>query len=340
MMQISDFKVTGSAPPASVPMPSASTAPPTLPASMVEQTDPSRAGPAVAEPAAATSTAPAVTEAQPTAAEVLDAATTPAEPAPAEPEKPTKIDPRFSALARKEAQLFREREAMKAQKAALEEAHRQVVAFEEARQTAKTNPLAALDALGLSYEEITQHLLNGNTPTPAAEVAAVRQELEQLRAEQREAQERAEKAAQDRLAQEQAQIIESFRASAIEHVATNADRYELTTVNNAAHLVPQVIEEHFAKTKQLLTVAQGAELVEKHFERLADQVAKTRKFQARNASTNTAPTTAPAAPAATAPAPAARTLSNAMTASATATAPKFRTDEDRIRAALARLEGR
>jgi len=316
-MDISGFQVQGVTPTTSVPLPAASEAPATAVDAPVAETTVAVEAPA--EPAAAVA---------------------PAEQ-PAE-EKPTKVDPRFSALAKKEAMLYREREAIKAQKAALEAAHRQVVAFEEARQIAKQDPLAVLSALGLTYDDVTAKALGVEKPTtPEAEVAAVRAELERFREEQAEAAQRAEAAKAQALEAERQAVIETFRRDAVAHVESNPEKYELTRIHEAASLVPQVVEQHFAKTGKLLDVAQAAELVEKHFEQLAEKAAKARKFQARTESQKTTPASVPAASAAKAPAAApSKTLSNTLTASAATTTTKARTDEDRIRAALARLEGR
>lgn len=344
-MDVSDFKATRGPVTTTVAPPAArGAAIPTLPPTMAEQAPPSAIDLEAAPEAPADAAAP--TEAEPssiatTTEEVLAAAVAPDETvveqttATEEP-APTKVDPKFSALARKEAQLYREREELKAQKAALEQAHRQVVAFEEARQVARRDPLAALEALGITYDALTEHVLNGGKPTPNAEVAAVREELAQLRAEQEAARARAEELASARLAEENQAVIEEARQAAVAFTEANVDRYELTAANNGASLVPQVREQHFARTGKLLTIEQAADLVEKHFEGVADRIAKARKFQTKIAPPPRAP---PATPAATPPA-AQRTLSNALTASASTAPAKARSETDRIRAALARLEGK
>lgn len=340
-MDHSSFTVTTGAVATAIPPPKATTAPPPqLPLAMREQSSDAANGRPIE--AAASPEPAAVPTAEETTAAVVEAAApvdgaSPAaeESAPvAEPERPAKVDPRFSQLARKEAELHRAREAMKAEKAAIEQAHRQVVAFEEARNAAKRDPLAALEALGLSYDDLTEQMLNGKKPTPSGEVAALRQELEQLRVEQEQARARAEQAAAARLEAERAAVIDEARQAAVAHVEANADRYTLTTINGGASLVPQVREQHFARTGQLLTIEQAASLVEKHFEGIADRVVKAR--QGIPAKTATAPAAAPAANPPAAP----RTLSNALTASPSVAAPKPRTEADRIKAALARLEGK
>jgi len=339
-MEMQDFKTHTGAARVTAPSVSRGAEPVALPLTMTEQAAPTAGAPVTPPAEQPTATEPTATAmpAETTAAEVLASAAVeqPAEETTEAP-APAKVDPKFSALARKEAQLYREREELKAQKAALEQAHRQVVAFEEARQVARRDPIAALEALGVTYDALTEHVLNGGKATPTAEVAAVREELAQLRAEQEAARARAEELASARLAEENQAVIEEARQAAVAFTEANVDRYELTAANNGASLVPQVREQHFARTGKLLTIEQAADLVEKHFEGVADRIAKARKFQAKIAPPPRAP---PAAPAATPPATQ-RTLSNALTASAaTAPASRSRSDTDRIRAALARLEGK
>lgn len=336
-MDISSFTATNAARADTVPMPAQSAPPPMR---VIDAQEPPHLA-APAEPV--TEAAPSAADATQTPAPADAAPTAPDAPAaeqtPPPTDKPAKVDPRFSALAKKEAQLFREREALKAEKAAIEAAHRQVVTFEEAKQAAKLNPVAALEALGLTPAEVNEYILNGGK---VSEVTAVREEIERFKAEQEAARVAAEKAAAERLDAERNAVLDSFRRDAVAFVEASTDRYTLTRINNAATLVPQVVEQHFAKTGELLTTAQAADLVEKHFESIADRVVQARQGQARPEAKKAAPTPSPApAPVANAPTqPAAsKTLSNALTASASATTTRPRTDKERIQAALARLSG-
>lgn len=255
------------------------------------------------------------------------------------PEKPAeRVDTRFSALARKEAQLHKAREQLKAEKAAVEEAARQAAEFNSLRENARLNPIKALEALGLNYEQITEFVMNDNKPTPNAEVQSVREELERFIEQQKEAQKQAEEIAVQRLTAEQDSVLEAFRSDAIGFVSANPERYELTTADDAAYLVPEVIEQHFVETGELMPIEKAADLVEAFLDQKAQRYAATKKFQARMA-----PAQKPVVEPAAAELPAAKrsaSLSNALTASVATTANKPRSDQDRIRAALARLEGR
>lgn len=275
--------------------------------------------------------------AAPTAQEVLGTApeAAPESPAPApEPEKP-RAD-RFALLARKEQDLLRKQQAVKQQQQILAQQAEQLRAFEQAKKQALLNPLDALKQLGLTYEQITEFVLNDNKPTPNAEVMSVRQELEEFKRAQREEQEKLLEQQREMQTREQQAIIESFREEVGEYVSQHAETYELTNLYGGANLVSDVIEEHFKQSGKLLTIPEAAKLVEEHYEELARKAQQTKKFavtQQKVASTQ-AQTAAPAPKLGP-------TLSNDLSANVAAGVPKSpRSDADRIAAALARLEGR
>lgn len=276
----------------------------------------------------------------PTAADVLASApeteAAPAETAPAPapaPEKPR--SDRFAALARKEADVYRKQQAVRAQQAELARQAEEIKAFNEAKRQAALNPMAALKQLGLTYEQITQFVLNDEKPTPEAEVLSVRQELEEFKRQTRDEQQRILEAQRAAAAQEQQQIVEAFREEVKEYVGQHTDTYELTTLYNGENLVSDVIEEHFKQSGKLLTIPEAAKMVEDYFEDVTRKATATKKFAATQQkvaspqaqTTATAPKIGP-------------TLSNDLSAVATAAPKSPRSDADRIAAALARLEGR
>ena len=276
----------------------------------------------------------------PTAADVLattpetEAAPVEAAPAPAPaPEKPR--SDRFAALARKEAEVFRKQQAVRAQQAEIARQAEEIRAFQEAKRQAALNPIDALKQLGLTYEQITEYVLNDNKPTPSAEVQSVRQELEEFKRVQREEQQRLVEQQKAMIAQEQQQIISAFRDEVNDYVTQHSETYELTALYGGHNLVSDVVEEHFKQSGKLLTIPEAAKLVEEHYEDLARKAQATKKFAAtqqkvaspQGQTTATAPKIGP-------------TLSNDLSAVATAAPKSPRSDADRIAAALARLEGR
>lgn len=276
----------------------------------------------------------------PTAAEVLGQEAAPAPEIEAKPEpvveKPReRSSDRFAALARKEAEVFRKQQAVRAQQAEIARQSEQIKAFEQAKRNAVLNPVEALKALGLTYEQITEYMLNDQKPTPQLEVQSVRQELEEFKRQAREEQRQVLEQQKAMAAQEQEQIISAFRDEVKDYVDQHAETYELTALYGGHSLVSDVIEEHFKQSGKLLTTPEAAKLVEEHYEDLARKAQATKKFAAtqQKVASPQAPTTAQV----TKIGP---TLSNDLSATATATPKSPRSDADRIAAALARLEGR
>lgn len=242
---------------------------------------------------------------------------------------------RFAVLARKEAELHRQRQAIRQQQAELARQADEIRAFQEAKRGAVTNPIEALRALGLSYDDVTKYVLNENQPTPDLEIKSLRQELEEFKQQARQEQEQTREQQKIAMQREQAAIIEQFRAEVADYVREHAETYELTNLYNGAHLVSGVIEEHFEQTKKLLSNAEAAKLVEEYFEDLARKAQATKKFAVTQQEA--------ARPQVQQAAPAPKlgpTLSNDLGAIAAANSQRPRTDADRIAAALARLEGR
>lgn len=287
--------------------------------------------------------------APPTATEVLagapEAAPEVAAPVVEAPpvEKPKeRSSERFAALARKEAEVFRKAQAVRQQQAEIARQAEEIRAYQAAKQQAKLNPLDALKQLGLSYEELTEYVLNDNKPTPTAEVAALKQEIESFKRQTEESRRREMEARQAAEVEQQQQIVEAFRDEVREYVSQHAETYELTSLYGGANLVHEVIEEHFNEQRRngvvsprLMTIPEAAKLVEEHYEDLARQAQATKKFAATQQKATPPQVTTQQ----TAPKPGV-TLSNDLVATATAKAQSPRSDADRIAAALARLEGR
>ncbi len=232
---------------------------------------------------------------------------------------------RFAALAKKERALQRQMAELKAQQSKVSE-------YEAARKAAAQNPVKALEALGLTYEQLTQFLLNGNKPTPELEIASVKQEIERLRNETalkekaaREAQEQAARAEYQR-------TLSEFNAEINDYVKSNADKYELTAMYQGESIVQATIEQHFNNTKKILSIQEATELVEKYFEEQVAAAQKTKKFQAKSQPKEGGQPKGEQAAKTSSP-----TLANELTSSAPSLLPA-KTESDRLRRAMAALE--
>lgn len=274
---------------------------------------------------------------QPTAADVLGAPPAAPEAAPpAAPEPPKeRASDRFAVLARKEQEVFRKAQAVRQQQAVLAQQAEELRAFEAAKRTARLNPLEALKQLGLTYDDVAQYVLNDNTPTPDAQVQSVREELEAFKRQAREEQERLTRQQREMAAQEQAAIVEQFREEVSDYISQHSETYELTSLYNGASLVSDVIEEHFKMAGKLLTIPEAAKLVEEHYEDLARKAQATKKFAATQQRVDSAQAQTQASAPKMGP-----TLTNSLTTGVAGSPQRPRTDEDRVKAALARLEGR
>lgn len=272
---------------------------------------------------------------QPTAAEVLQQEAPPQD-VPVVEEKPKeRASDKFAVLARKEAELYRRQQAVKHQQAELARQAEEIRAFQDMKRNARLNPVDALKQLGLTYEEITEYLMNDNKPTPQAEVLSVKQELEEFKRQQQAEQKRILEEQRAAAEAEQQAIVEQFHEEVSDYVTQHADTYELTALYGGANLVWQVIEENFKQTQKLMSIPEAAKLVEEHYEELARKAQATKKFAATQQKA-----ASPQAPTQTQAPKMGPTLTNDLTASAAANSQRPRSDGDRIAAALARLEGR
>lgn len=221
-----------------------------------------------AEPAKSDTPAPA---ADPAAA----APATPAEPA----KKPLDLGKGFAALAREEQRVRAERQALKAEKEALGR-HQTLL---DAAAKASENPIALLQAAGLTYEQVTDWILkNQQEPTAEDRVALLEQrEAERVKA----AKDAEEKAASDRATQQ----IETFKGHLAKAITDAGEKYELINAEGAHEAVWEVIEGRFNETGKLMPWNEAADLVEAHLEERAKKLLAAKKLQPKQ--------DAPAAPA-------------------------------------------
>jgi hypothetical protein len=232
---------------------------------------------------------------------------------------------RFTALAKKERQLQKQMAELKQQQARLAQ-------FEKARSEAAQNPLKALESLGLSYEQITQFLLNNNKPTPELELQGVKQEIERLRQETALKEQRAKQAQEQAAKAEYQRTLQEFSQEVSDYLDENAGTYELTKMYEGQSIIQATIEQYFAQTKKIMSIEDAAKLVEKYFEDQVEAAQKTKKFQAKQ--TPKEDKGQPRREPAVKNSP---TLANELTSSAPSLLPA-KTESDRLQRALAALD--
>lgn len=231
---------------------------------------------------------------------------------------------RFAALAKKERQLQQQMQQLKLQQAEVDK-------YKSARETALQNPLEALKQLGLTYDQITQFMLNGQKPTPELEMQGIKQEIEKLRTEQADKERKQVEQQQAQAKADYQRTLSEFDQEVQDFVKSNSEKYELTSMYNGEAIVRATIEQHFAQTKKIMSVEEATELVEKYFEDQVTAAQKTKKFQAKQSPKEASQPKKEMGSKQPTP-----TLSNELTSSAPSMLPA-KTENDRLQRAMAAL---
>lgn len=272
--------------------------------------------PAVAAAAPVTEVPPAPPEGQP----------------PAMPPEPKKDNAAlFAALAKKEKAIRAERESIKAKAAELEKQRAEITDLLSLKTTAKQDPLSVLKTLGITYEELTQRILNDGRPAPDAEVKQLRDEVRQWQEKQEAERQRQLEEEKGRVAEEQKAAVDRFRGEVTSFVSSNAEKYELLNLYGQQGLVSEVIAQHYSATQRVMDTAEAADRAEKYLEELVQKAASTKKFAAKVAPQE-------AKPAQQVAQPRTNTLSNDLSASAPSMVNQPQSEADRIKRALAALD--
>jgi len=148
--------------------------------------------------------------------------------------------------------------------------------MESLNRLAKENPVEFINKFGLSYDDITNTILNENKPAPEL---AMRNEIGQLQsqlAEMKQSMEAREKA--EVQSQEEAQynkIIDQIN----NFVSDSGDDFELIRMQDAQPLVLDVIREHYGTNQKVMPYRQACQLVENHLEQAVRTAMAASRFQ-------------------------------------------------------------
>lgn len=211
------------------------------------------------------------------------------EAAPSQP-KEDRFSAKFAAIAREEKKMRLEREKFKAEReaerAALAKEKEEVARHRELKSKLKSDRGLALKYLeegGLTYDDLTQLILNDNKPTPEMMAKQVREEMEAFKREQEEAKRRAEEEAQKKQAEQLQSVLDNFKNEITTFVDQNAETYELTKTHpEGVELIFNVIDQHHAQTGRILSTEEAAKYVEAYLEEEAEKLYRgTKKLQAK-----------------------------------------------------------
>ena len=187
----------------------------------------------------------------------------------------SEFDRKFAALSRKEKAL-RERELELEKKFGSKEKELPL------ERRIRSNPLKALEELGLDYDKLTELALNDGRLTPDMQMKLMREELENdykekfnSLEERINAKEKMEEEAKyDAVKQGFVGEIESF-------INENQSDFEYVAHNEATDVVYDVIEEHYNETGRILDIKEAVEAVESYLEEEAEKLLNLGKVKNR-----------------------------------------------------------
>jgi hypothetical protein len=204
----------------------------------------------------------------------------PAEEAPKPKQKEDASAARFAELQRRTKEQYKKGQELKQ----LEE---QLSPIQSAMAKSKENPLALLEAAGLSYEDLTDFILNNalNQPENATQKSEIEQKVEALEAKLK-AEEDAKVSAAEKEHEEYVQkSIESFNSTVIE-LADSSEDFELIKVTESHSMVYDLVLAHHAQTGEVLPVVKAMEAIEAYLlQELEEKALKTNKIKQKFAAT-------------------------------------------------------
>ena len=259
------------------------------------------------------------------------------------PKEKDQFAEKLEILAKKERMVAREKMRIAQEKRELDESRKEYNQWKELKQGAKKNPLKYIAEAGLSYDELTQHVINGGTIPEEDKFESLRGELESIKAQRAEDLKKQQEEAQKAQSAQYEQVINNFKEEITDFVETNKDTYELISQRDATEEIYGAITEAFnasvnewRKNGQLgpmpkpMSIKDAADVMEEFYESEVKRLTETNKWKTKYGSAQQKPEDKKG------PSP---TLTNQMNTSSAPSLLPAKTEADRIRRALAKLEG-
>jgi len=202
---------------------------------------------------------------------------------PQAPAKPIKeLDSaRFAHLARKEAEIVKEKQALAAERDRLKPVWEQYQKYE---QTKKENPIEALKLMGFSETDVFNYLANKEAPKePTPEEKAIKAAEEAAQTKIKAWEEEQVKKLKDQETQQDKRTLAEFRNQISKTIELDKDKFEYINYYGpeAESLIYQTIETALINSKgtDLMSIQEAAELVENYYEGLDKGMANLKKRQ-------------------------------------------------------------
>lgn len=184
-------------------------------------------------------------------------------------------DPRFEALARKERQLQRMRKDLEAERSALQTKQKDYETGYIPKQRLTEDPFGTLNELGLTYDKLTEMLLE----TPNMNDPAIRALQNKIRALE-EKQNQAVKMQEEAATRQYQDAIKQITSEVKQLVDTSAD-FEMVKTTGLHEAVVELIEQTYNKDGYLMDIQEAAKQVEEHLLEEAEKLANTGKVKSR-----------------------------------------------------------
>lgn len=194
----------------------------------------------------------------------------------AEPQKPEsdawiKISEQQQKLAKAQAEI-------EAKSKELDAKLDRVNKYEEAKKRSKENPLALLEENNLTFDELTQFVLNNKNQPPELKVKALEELVTGLgkKLEDSIGQLRAEEAQRKQANTDEA--LKHYKQELKKAISAKPDDYELIIASNAFDTVYEVQKVYWEQNGTDLPVEEAAEQVERFFYQQGEKLLKAKKF--------------------------------------------------------------
>ncbi len=200
------------------------------------------------------------------AAEVAEAPA--AEPAPAPAAKEDRFSSRFAALSRKEKTLRQRETELESRMKALEASAESTRSVANKLESLKKDPLGALKEAGISFNDLANEVLLGQSK-PVAEVDPMDVKIREIVEAQTKSSREELEALKSQILQEKVDTGEkALRQNLVSTVEAQKENFELCASmgDEAIDLAREVIDQYWAANKQVLTYAEVLGMVEAHYE--------------------------------------------------------------------------
>jgi adenylate kinase family enzyme len=178
---------------------------------------------------------------------------------------------KFSILQRREREI-QKREAELRERAKEIESDSGYKEYTQAKNA--KNPLQALQALGMSYQDATEFVLNNSEATPAQQIKNLQSVIEELKNDLTGYK-------QSKEDEEYNGTINAAKREIREIVDSSPEQFEFIRANDAYETIWEVIEEHHAQTGKVLPYDQAAKHVEDYIEAQAQKMLSIKKLSSK-----------------------------------------------------------